>query len=54
MSKEILRQANEAYAIQNKDPKKLREFEEEIALWDVTLSEGLDDEIFINYECNVQ
>lgn len=40
----ILNQVNEAYASQKKDPEKLREFEEEMALWDVTLSDGLDDE----------
>ncbi|HJZ23360.1 MAG TPA: hypothetical protein VJ201_02795 [Candidatus Babeliales bacterium] len=40
----ILRQANEVYANQKNDPEKLREFEEEMAIWDVTLSEGLDDE----------
>lgn len=40
----ILKKANEAYANLKDDPEALREFKEEMALWDVTLSDGLDDE----------
>ena len=36
----ILKKANEAYANLKNDPDALREFEEEMALWDVTLSDG--------------
>jgi hypothetical protein len=40
----ILKKANKAYANLKNDPEVLREFEEEMKLWDVTLSDGLDDE----------
>ena len=40
----FLKQANEAYAAMKKDPKQWREHQEEIALWETTLSDGLEDE----------
>lgn len=40
----FLKQANEAYAAMKKDPKQWREHQEEIALWESTLADGLKDE----------
>ena len=40
----FLKQANEAYAAMKKDPKQWREHLEEIALWEATLADGLEDE----------
>ena len=40
----ILQQANEAYAMLRKDKKLWQEEQEEMALWDATLSDGLKDE----------
>lgn len=40
----ILDQANRAYSALRKDPKAWRELEEERKEWEVTLSDGLEDE----------
>jgi hypothetical protein len=40
----VLKWANDAYADINDDPKALKEQEEELALWESTLNDGLDDE----------
>jgi predicted transcriptional regulator len=40
----FLKQANEAYAAMKKDPKQWQEHLEEIAVWEATLSDGLEDE----------
>lgn len=40
----ILKQANEAYALEKKNSREWQENQEELALWDVTLSDGLDDD----------
>ncbi len=40
----ILKQANEAYAAMKKDPKQWQEHQEELALWETTLEDGLKDE----------
>lgn len=40
----FLKQANEAYAAMKKDPNQWREHLEEIAIWEATLADGLEDE----------
>lgn len=40
----ILKQANEAYAAVKKDPKLWQEQQEELALWETSLADGLEDE----------
>ncbi len=40
----FLKQANEAYAAMKKDPKQWQEHLEEIAVWEATLADGLEDE----------
>jgi hypothetical protein len=40
----ILEQANKAYAEMQKDPLEWKEYQDEVALWDSTLADGLDDE----------
>lgn len=40
----ILKQANDAYAAMRRDPKMLQEHEEELALWESTMNDGLEDE----------
>jgi len=40
----IFKKANEAYAAIKNDPKQWQEEQEELALWDSTLGDGLNDE----------
>lgn len=40
----LLRQANEAYAAMQQDDKEWTEEQKELASWDATLQDGLDDE----------
>lgn len=40
----LLKQANEAYAAIKKDPKKWQDEQEDLALWQATLNDGLEDE----------
>jgi hypothetical protein len=40
----FLKRANEAYAAMKKDPKQWQEHLEEIAVWEATLADGLEDE----------
>lgn len=40
----ILKRANDAYAAIRKDPKLWQEEQEELALWETTLKDGLKDE----------
>jgi hypothetical protein len=40
----FLKQANEAYAKMKENPQEWQEHLEEIALWETTLADGLEDE----------
>ena len=45
----FLKQANEAYAAMKKDPKQWSECQEELALWDATLADGLRARVITFY-----
>lgn len=40
----FLREANAAYAVLRSDPEASRDYDEELAAWDSTLADGLDED----------
>ncbi|HLJ31938.1 MAG TPA: hypothetical protein VKU36_05860 [Candidatus Babeliales bacterium] len=41
---EFLRRANQTYTEMKQDAQEWREYQEELALWDITLADGLDED----------